>query len=188
MNKQEAIKLVNEMTVNKNLVKHMLAVGACMRALAEHFEEDGDLWEVAGIVHDADYEQFAKTDPKKHPSVIFEILGKVGADQRIVDAVKAHAWGHSELSKKPENNMEWSIYCCDELTGLITAVALTRPSKKLADVEVKSVRKKWKKKDFAAGVARENIEMCEQELGIPLDEFIGICLQAMQGISGELGL
>lgn len=187
MTKPEALDFIKSTTQNPNLIKHMLAVAACMKALAKHFNEDENLWEIAGIVHDSDYEMF-KDDPKKHPSKVFEWLEKKQVDPRITQAVKAHAWGWRDDLPKPETKMDWSIYCCDELTGFITAVTLMRPSKKLADVTTESVLKKWKKKEFARGVIRENIEMCDKELGIKLPEFIDLCIKAMQGISNDLGL
>jgi len=187
MNKSNALSLIKEKTQNSNLVKHMLAVAACMKALAKHFDADEDKWEIAGLVHDADYEMF-KNDPKKHPSLIFEWLEKDGYDKDIIHAVKAHAWGWREDLPKPESKMDWSIFCCDELTGFIIAVTLMRPTKKISDTTVESVLKKWKKKEFARGVIRENIEMCESELGIKLPDFIQICLTAMQEISKDLGL
>src|SRR3989344_2804784 len=120
MNRQEALQLVNSWTKNQNLVKHMLCVEAEMRELAKYFGEDEDLWGLAGLLHDADYEMF-KDDPKNHPSKIFSELEKRKVDERIISAIKAHAWGHSEIAKEPENNLEWSIYACDELSGFIVA-------------------------------------------------------------------
>ncbi|NMC36208.1 HDIG domain-containing protein [Candidatus Beckwithbacteria bacterium] len=187
MNRQEALDFVNSTTSNKNLVKHMLAVGACMKALARYFNEDEEMWEVAGIVHDGDYEMFKDT-PEKHPSKIVEMLEEKGVDPKIIKASLRHGWGWKADISEPETNMEWSLYACDELTGLITAVTLVRPSKKLADVKVEDVLKKWGKKDFAKGALRENIDFCEPKLGIKREDFIAICLKAMQGISNELGL
>lgn len=187
MTRHDAYTLVTEWTKNKNLIKHMLAVEAVMRALARKFGEDEDLWGTAGLVHDADYEMF-KDNPKKHPSKVFEELEKRDADPRIISAVRAHAWGWREDLPKPTNNMEWSIYTCDELTGFIIACALVRPERSLNALTVESVLKKWPQKSFAAGVHREQIEMCEQELGIPVKEYIGIALSAMQEIHEELGL
>ncbi len=190
MNKQQAIEFSKKYTKNKNLIKHMLAVGACMRGLAIHFgesEAEQEKWEVAGIVHDADYETL-KDDGDKHPSLVFGWLEEEGVEESIINAVKAHAWGFSPICKEPSNNMEGSIYCCDELTGLIIAVALVRPSRKLADVDVSSVMKKWHKKDFAAGVIRENTELCEKKMGIKLEDFIDICIKSLQSISDDLGL
>ncbi len=187
MNKTNALSLVNQNAKNPNLIKHMLAVAACMKVLAKHFGEDKQMWEIAGLVHDADYE-ILKNEPEKHPSLVFEWLEKDGYDPKIIQAVKAHGWGWKEDLPKPESKMDWSLYCCDELTGFIIAVTLMRPSKKLADTTVENVLKKWPKRDFAKGVIRENVERCEPELGIKFPDFVGICLKAMQGISDELGL
>lgn len=188
MTRADAYELVTQWTKNPNLVKHMLAVEAIMRALARHFGEDEELWGIAGLVHDADYEQFKDTDAKKHPSVIFDELAKRNADPKIIASVRAHAWGWREDLPKPQTNMEWALYCGDELSGLITACALVRPDKKLASLAVDSVMKKFPQKAFAAGAIRENILHCEKELGIPLPEFVGIALGAMQGAHEALGL
>jgi len=182
--KSEAIELLHSQMQSQNLRKHCLSVAAVMRSLAKHFGEDEDLWEVAGIIHDADYEKY----PEKHPSVLIEELEKRKEDPELIAAIRAHAWGYRDGLPKPETKMEWSLYTCDELTGLIVACALVRPDKKLASVDVASVQRKWKQKSFAAGVDRAQIEMCEKELGIKLEDFIGIALKAMQGISSELGL
>ncbi len=195
MTRADAYELVIQWTKNPNLVKHMLAVEAIMAALAKHFNEDEGLYRIAGLVHDADYEQFKDGDPKQHPSVIFDELAKRGADSRVIAAVRAHAWGWREDLPKPETKMEWSLYCADELSGLITACALVRPDpstgsgqSKLQSLTVESVMKKFSIKSFAAGAIRENILHCEKELDIPLSEFVGIALTAMQEIHEALGL
>lgn len=188
MDRTQALALVSRLTVNRNLIKHMLAVEAIMRALARRFGEDEEMWGIAGLVHDADYDMFAKSDPKKHPSVIFSELEKLNADPRIIRAVRAHAWGWRDDLPEPSTTMEWALYTCDELSGFITACALVRPDKSLANLSVESIQKKWPQKAFAAGVHREQIELCASKLGIPLPEFIGLSLDAMRGISGELGL
>jgi len=185
MNRERVYKLVLEMTKNQNLVKHMLAVETEMRALAKHFSEDEELWGVTGLIHDADYEEMKE----KHPSAeFFKQLEELKFDQKIIQAVKAHGWNFQPGLPEPETKMEWSLYCCDELSGLIIACALVRPERKLAAVTVESVLKKWKEKSFAAGVHREQIALCEEKLGIPLPEFIELGLKAMQAISGDLGL
>ena len=185
MNRDQALQLVNDWTENKNLVKHMLAVEAQMRGLAKHFSEDEELWGLAGLVHDADYEEMQT----KHPSAeFFQELTDRGYDPKIVNAIKAHGWKFQEGLPEPQTKMEWSLYCGDELSGLIIACALVRPSKKLAEVTLESVKKKWPQKAFAAGVDRAQTELCEEKLGIKLDEFIGICLKALQGISQDLRL
>jgi putative nucleotidyltransferase with HDIG domain len=192
INKQEALDLLHSKMQSQNLRKHCYSVAAVMRALAEYFikndpesvEVSVDTWEIAGLLHDADYEKH----PDKHPSVILDELEKRNENPGLIAAIRAHAWGYRDEFPKPSNKFEWSLYCCDELTGLITACALVRPDKSLASVDVDSVQRKWKQKSFAAGVDRTNIEHCEKELGIPLKEFIHIALTAMQGISKELGL
>lgn len=165
----------------------MLAVEAQMKALATHFGEDEELWGIVGLLHDADYEMF-KDDPKKHPSRIFEELERRSVDPKIIAGVKAHAWGWREDIPQPQNQLEWAIFTCDELSGFIIACALVKPDKKLSSVTVESVLNKWKDKAFARGVIRENIEMCEEKLGIKLPDYVGICLKALQGIAPSLGL
>lgn len=187
MTREQAIKLVEENIKNQNLRRHCLSVEATMRSLAKHFGESEDEWGLSGLLHDADYE-IVKDDAKRHTRLTLEWLSKHEVSQEVKNAILAHGWGYVEGNPQPSNNMEWSIYCCDELTGLIVAVALTRPSKKLADVTVEAVRKKWKEKSFAAGVDREQIAKCEEKLKIKLDDFIGIAIGAMQGIHEELGL
>lgn len=188
MNRQEAYNLINEYTENKNLVKHMLSVEAEMRGLANHFNKDEDLWGLAGLLHDLDYEMSTKDDSIVHPLRGVEILEERGVDNKIISAVRAHAWGHVDGCPEPQNNMEWALYTCDELSGLIIAVALVRPDKELSSVSVDSVMKKWDSNSFASGVDRGQSEYCEDKLGIELEEFVSINLKALQGISEELGL
>lgn len=185
--REQSYQLVKRLTLNQNLIKHMLAVEAIMRALAGYFHADAEKWGIAGLLHDADYDMF-KSDPKKHPSVIFDELAKLDADPDITSAIRAHAWGWRSDLPEPKNNMEWSLYCCDELSGLITACALVRPDRKLESLTVESVMKKFGQKAFAAGAIRENIKYCEEKLGIKLEDFVDIALKAMQGIHEELGL
>lgn len=182
--REEALTLVTSWTENKNLVKHMLAVEAAMRGLATHFKEDEDTWGLVGLLHDADYEKY----PNEHPRKIIEELQNRGKPSEIINAITAHAWKYNGMDREPQNNLEWSIYCADELTGLIIAVTLIRPSRKLSDVTVENVLSKWRKKDFAKGVERENIELCEEKLGIKLPDFIDIVLTSMQRISDSLEL
>lgn len=189
MTREDAYNLVTDWTKNKNLVKHMLAVEAEMRALAKHFEEDEDLWGIAGLVHDADYEMLQEEDKlEEHPFRTVKKLEEMDADEKVVQTVKSHAWGWNEKCPEPESKMDWALYTCDELSGLIIAVALVRPDKKLSSVEVESVMKKWDSKSFASGVHREQIEMCEEKLDIDLEDFVEINLKALQGISDKLGL
>lgn len=185
--RQQAWELLTKHMQNQNLRRHCLAVEAVMRALARHFKEEEEQWGIAGLLHDADYEK-TKNDPSKHVVTVVSWLKELGVDESIMNAVYAHGWKFVESCPQPQTKMEWSLYCCDELTGLIVAVALVRPDKKLSSVTVDSVMKKWNVKAFAAGVDREQVKMCEEKLGIPLSEFIGIALSAMQGISEQLGL
>lgn len=189
MNRDQALKLVNDWTKNKNLVKHMLAVEAQMRALCQEFKnkkntENSDDWGIAGLIHDADYDQW----PQEHPKKLITYLEAKKEPAWLIDAIRSHAWGYHGLTQEPKTKLEWSLYCGDELSGLIIACALVRPEKKLAAVAVDNVLKKWKEKSFAAGVHREQIELCEEKLGIALPDFIAICLKALQNISQDLGL
>jgi hypothetical protein len=189
MTRKVAYKLITSWTKNKNLIKHMLAVEAEMRALAMHFSEDEDLWGLAGLVHDADYEILQEEDKlEEHPFRTVEKLKEMDVPKEVISAVESHAWKWNEKCPKPDSKMDWALYTCDELSGLIIAVALVRPDKKLSSVEVDSVIKKWDEKSFAKGVHREQIELCEVKLGIKLEDFIKINLKALQGISGDLGL
>lgn len=187
MTKDQALNLLHERMQNQNLRKHCYAVGAVMRALAQKFGEDQDKWEVVGILHDGDYEQ-TKDAPEKHTLLMHQWLKDAGVeDEEILNAILSHNYSHTG-NTPPSNTMEWALYCCDELTGLIIAVTLVRPEKKLSAVGVDNVLSKWNEKSFAAGVDRKQIEMCEEKLGIKLDEFIGIALKAMQEINSQLGL
>ena len=157
-----------------------------MCALAKKLGGDPDKWEIVGLLHDGDYE-FTKEDPAKHAKLMAKWVRELGeTDQELLTGIESHGWFHE--GKKPQTKMQWSLFCCDELTGLIVAVTLVRPTKKISDVTVQNVLDKWNAKSFAAGVKREDVEHCEKELGIPLKEFVGIALAAMQGISSELGL
>jgi len=184
INRQQTLDYINSRTKNKNLVKHMLAVEAQMRGLAKYFGENEDEWAVAGLIHDADYDQW----PDEHPKKLIAYLEEKHEPAWLIDAIRSHAWGFHEFTQEPKTKLEWSLYCSDELSGLIIACALVRPSKKLAEVTLESIKKKWKQTSFAAGVHREQTELCEAKLGIKLDEFISICLKALQTISQDLGL
>lgn len=194
MTRDEAYKLMNEMLKSKNLQKHGLAVEAIMRLLCGYLKQghkdlpreefDEEEWAIVGLLHDADYELVEK-NPTRHTLVTAEKLASQNVSDRIINGIKAH---HDGIKKSRDNLMEKSVYAADELSGLITAVALVRPDKKLSSVTVESVMKKFPQKSFAAGANRDQILACELELKIPLEEFVGIALKAMQGISGELGL
>lgn len=183
MNREEALQLVKEKIKNENLVKHCLAVEACMRALAEKFEEDSDKWALAGLLHDIDYEE-TKDNPQKHSLVGAEMLEKMELDKEIVEAVKTHNEMHNI---KPESKMAKALYSVDPLTGLIIAATLVLPSRKLADVTPENVLNRFKEKGFARGANREIIAKCEN-IDMKLEEFIDVCLKAMQEIAEDLGL
>ena len=186
MNRDEAWNTVTEFTASDSLRKHMLSVEAAMRAYAAHFNADPDRWGVVGLLHDFDYERYPDVAADGHPVVGSRILRERGVDEEAIRCILSHATEVTGVTRRTD--MEKALYACDELTGLITAVALVRPSKNIADVTVSSVKKKWKDKVFAAGVDRAEIEHATADLGVPLDEHIGRVLQAMQAIAPTLGL
>jgi putative nucleotidyltransferase with HDIG domain len=185
--REEALKLIRKYIKTENTIKHMLAAEAIMRALAKRLEpEKEEEWALAALLHDIDYEI---AEGKEHCLKTVEILKKEGVkvSEEVLYAIQAHGFNlHPQF--EPKTKMDWSLFISDSLTGLIVATALVRPGKKLADVKLKSIKKKFKNKAFAAGTRREDIALCEEKLGIPLDEFIEISLRAMQSISKELGL
>jgi uncharacterized protein len=191
MKRNEALDLLHTHMQNINLRRHCYAVEAVMRSLANRLGGDEETWGIAGLLHDADYE-LLKDDKEKsrkeHTKQTIKWLEDTDASTDIKDAASSHAWKYVEGAPEPQTNMQWALYTCDELTGLIVAVALVKPEKKLASVTVDSVLNKWDSKSFAAGVDRKQIEMCEERLGIPLREFVGIALTAMQVVHLELGL
>jgi putative nucleotidyltransferase with HDIG domain len=184
--RKDAWELVTEFTKNPNLIKHMLAVEAAMRAYARRFGEDEELWATVGLVHDFDYEQNPDLSVEGHPVTGSKILRQRGWPEDVIRAVLSHASEYTGVLR--ETQMEKALWAVDELTGLITAVALVRPSKSLHDVKIKSVRKKWKDRAFAAAVNRQEIEEAADDLGVELWEHVGVVLEAMKGIAGELGL
>lgn len=184
--KKEALNLLHSKMQSVNLRKHCYAVAAVMKALAEKLGGDPDKWEIVGLMHDGDYE-FTKEDHSQHAKMMAGWVRELGeTDEELLTGIESHGWFHE--GKKPVTKMQWALFCSDELTGLITAVTLVRPEKKIANVTTDNILSKWNQKSFASGVKREDIEHCEKELGIPLTEFIELSLKAMQGISGELGL
>src|SRR5437588_5406851 len=183
MNRESAWSLLCEYTQSESLRKHMMAVEACMRAYARKFGEDEDKWGITGLLHDFDYEKYPT--PQEHPFVGNKILEERGWPEDIRRAILSHA----EYSGVPRHtNMEKALFACDELAGFITATALVKPSKSLAEVEAKSVRKKMKDKAFARSVSRDDIINGAAELGIDLEEHIAFCIQAMKKIADCLGL
>jgi putative nucleotidyltransferase with HDIG domain len=181
MTRDEALALMKEHLKNKNLVKHCLAVEACMRALAVRLGHDAEPWGLAGILHDLDYEITDKS-PELHTTETVKILRAKDIDPAIIHAVEAHA------AKVPcESPMDWAIYSVDPLTGLIISATLMHPAKKLAAVDLEFLKRRYKEKSFAKGARREEIEE-SRHLGLELDEFLQIALTAMQGIAADLGL
>src|SRR2546427_9190295 len=175
--------LLTEFTQSESLRKHALAVEACMRAYAKKFGEDQDLWGIVGLIHDSDYEKYPT--PEEHPYKGNEILKERGYSDEIRRAIMSHA-EYSGVSR--DTRMEKALFACDELAGFITACALVKPGKSLAEVEAKSVRKKMKDKAFARSVNRNDIVNGAADLGVELEEHIAFCIEAMKGIAGELGL
>ncbi|KKR91309.1 MAG: hypothetical protein UU42_C0015G0002 [Candidatus Woesebacteria bacterium GW2011_GWA1_41_13b] len=184
--REQAWKLLTEKMQNQNLRRHCLSVEVVMRALAKHFEADAEKWGIVGLLHDGDYE-FTKTDPANHAKLMANWVRELGeTDTELLEGIESHGWFHQ--GKLAQTQMQWALFCCDELTGLIVASALVLPSKRLSDLSVLSVLKKFPQKSFAAGVKREDIAQCEEHLGIKLTDFVQIALTAMQPIASEIGL
>jgi putative nucleotidyltransferase with HDIG domain len=165
-----------------NTLSHCLATEACMRALAEQLGEDPELWGLAGLVHDCDLDVCAD-DPERHALLGAELLRGAGAPEEVVHAVL----GHNDKVERT-SLMDRALWVVDPTTGMITAAALIRPSRSTRDLSVKSIKKRMKDKRFAAAVDRDQIRACEAQLGLELGAFLGICLQAMDGVRSELGL
>jgi len=183
MDRNHAWGLLCEYTQSESLRKHMLAVEACMRAYARKFGEDENKWGITGLLHDFDYEKYPT--PAEHPFVGNKILEERGYPEEMRRAILSHA---DYSGVKRESRMEKTLYACDEIAGFITASALVKPNKSLAEVEAKSVRKKMKDKAFARSVNRDDIINGAADLGVDLEEHIAFCIEAMKGIAGELGL
>ena len=183
--REQALEFLNKQIENKNIIKHMLATEAIMRTLARKLKIDEDKWGMVGLLHDGDYTP--NVPPERQGLEVTEILRKRGFEipKDVTQAMAAH---NSDTGVKPESKMDWAIFCGDSLTGLIVAATLVLPSRKLADLTVENVLNRFKEKSFAKGTRREDIALCEEKLGIPLPEFVKICLKAMQNISNELGL
>jgi len=183
MERAEVLDSIRANVDNENLVKHMLATEAIMRALARRFGEDEREWGLTGLMHDIDVE-LTEGDMNSHSRLGADMARDMGANEAMAHAVLCHNSAHGFPC---ETKLDKALFCADPLTGLITAAALVRPDKKLAGVEAKSVRKRYKEKSFAAGANREQIATCSQ-LGLELDEFIELGLEAMKGIAPHLGL
>lgn len=183
MTREDARALAREKLSNDNLYYHVLSTEAIMRSLAKRENADIEKWGLAGLLHDLDYEETGE-DPKQHGLVTAAILDGIGIDSEIIDAVKAH---NEALGFKRITPMDRALYAADPMTGLLVACALVQPTKKLADVKVKSVQKKFKSKTFAAGASREQMQICS-EMGMEMREFIEVSLSAMTGIADKIGL
>jgi putative nucleotidyltransferase with HDIG domain len=175
--------LLTEFTQSESLKKHALSVEACMRAYARKLGGDVDLWGLVGLIHDFDYEKYPT--PEEHPYKGNEILQERGYSDEIRRAIMSHA-EYSGVTR--DTPMEKALFACDELAGFITACTLVKPSKSLAEVEAKSVKKKMKDKAFARSVNRDDITNGAADLGVDLEEHIAFCIDAMKGIAPELGL
>jgi putative nucleotidyltransferase with HDIG domain len=183
-----ALGIMHEYTASDSLRKHMLSVEAAMRAYAEKFGEDPDRWGITGLIHDFDYERFpnnAHSPTEEHPAEGVRILRERGFPEDILEAIL----GHANYSGVPRASlMAKTLYAVDELTGLITATALVKPSRSVMEVEARSVRKKMKYKAFARGVNRDDVINGAADLGVDLDEHIAFVIAAMQRVAGSLGL
>ncbi len=183
MTREEALDSIKANVSNENLIKHMLATEAIMRALARHLGENEEEWGLTGLLHDIDVE-LTEGDMSSHSKLGADLARELGASEDMANAILSHNEAHGIPC---ETKLDKSLYCADPLTGLITAAALIRPDKQLASLEAKSVRKRFKEKGFAAGANREQIALCS-ELGLELDEFIELGVEAMKGVAADLGL
>ena len=187
MTRDEAKTFTDSHLENKNLRKHCYGAAFVMEALAKKLYGNPDDWYIAGMVHDADFEQ-TKEIPKEHGIKTVEWLKKEGFDnEEILSTILAHNYEHLD-GQEPQTPMEWSLFCADHLTGFIVAVALVRPERNLTSVTLESIMKKWGASAFAAGTSRKNIALCEEKLGLQLPKFIQIALSAMQEHHTDLGL
>jgi predicted hydrolase (HD superfamily) len=189
MTRQEALQTLQVYTKAQNLIRHHLAVEAAMVAIGNNYSARTktpisiENWALSGLLHDADYEITRKT-PKKHTIYLEEKVGKV-LPKEVMYAIKAHNYKYTGVI--PQSPMDWALYTCDELTGFIIASALVQKSKQLSSVTVDFVIKKMQEASFAKSVDRTQIMLCEQQLGFPIQEYIGIVLVAMQSIATDLG-
>jgi len=179
----EALALLKEYNTKEGLIKHALAVEGVMRYMARKRGEDEGLWGIVGLIHDLDYEQFAD----RHCTKTAEILRERGWPEDVIRAVVSHGWGICS-DVRPESDLEKVLFAVDELTGLVAATALVRPSKSVLDMKAKSVRKKWKDKRFAAGANREIIQQGAEMLGVELSDLITDVIMGMREVAEEIGL
>ncbi|MEK9208316.1 MAG: phosphohydrolase [Patescibacteria group bacterium] len=189
MTRAEAYEALHTYITNPNLIKHHLACEAIMTSLCKRFYTNADevllnKWGIVGLLHDADYE-LTRGNPADHTIVLQEKIG-ASLDQDVMHAIKAH--NYLNTGAVPSSLMDWSMYCCDELSGLIITSALSHPDKNLASLDAGFIMNRFNDSSFAKGVNHEQIKMCEEKLKIPLKDFIQISLTAMQGIASELNL
>lgn len=182
-NRSEALALLKKYNKSEALINHAKAVEGVMRYMARKFGEDEEMWGVIGLVHDLDYEMY----PEEHCTKVREILEENGWPEDYIRAVVSHGWGLCS-DVKPESRLEKTLYAIDELTGLVTACALVRPSKSVMDMKAKSVKKKWKQPSFAAGVNREVITQGAEMLEMELDELFTDIIMGMRDVADEIGL
>jgi len=184
MDRADAWALLNEYTTEPSLIKHALAVEACMKAYASRFGEDVDRWGVVGLLHDFDYQRWP--DPADHPLRGAEVLAQRGYPEDVIRAIKSHAEYLEDCPR--ETLMEKTLFACDELTGMVVATALVRPSRSLHDLKARSVKDKMKSKGFARAINRDHIVHGTAELGVDLTEHIQFVIQAMCRVARELAL
>jgi putative nucleotidyltransferase with HDIG domain len=183
MNRIEALNLVKKHVQKRNVLYHMFAVEAIMKSTARHLHEDEEKWGLVGLLHDIDYEKTEST-PEKHTILAEDIL-KETIPEELIRAIKTHNFRYTNVV--PEKNLEKALIACDAISGLLVACALVMPSKKLADVKLETVIKKFKDKDFARGAERERVIVCE-EIGILKEKFFEIALEGLKTVSQEIGL
>lgn len=183
VDRTEALVAIRARVQNENLIKHMLATEAVMRALARRFNQNEDEWGLVGLIHDIDVE-ITQSDPKNHSKLGADLVRQMGASEPMCHAVLCHNEAHGVPA---ETLLDKALFCTDPLTGLITAAALVRQDKKLAGLDADSLKKRFKEKRFAAGANRQNIASCDR-IGLGLDEFLTVGLDAMKSIAPELGL
>jgi predicted hydrolase (HD superfamily) len=181
--REQAWTLLKEFNSTERTLRHALAVEAVMRHGARKRGRDADTWGVVGLIHDLDYERF----PDQHCTKTREILAQRGWPEELIRAVVSHGWGTCS-DAEPQTEMEKYLFAVDELTGLVSAAALVRPSKSVLDLEVRSVKKKWKEKSFAAGVDRSVIERGAAMLGVTLEDLIAEVIEGMRPVAAEIGL
>jgi putative nucleotidyltransferase with HDIG domain len=180
--REEALALMHEHVASESLRRHMYSVEAACRAYARRFGGDEELYGLAGLIHDFDYERW----PDEHPLPGIEMLRERGWPEEVIHAVQAHYAARTGV--EPTTTLDKTLCACDEVTGLVTAAALVRPSRSVMDLEARSVLKKFKDRAFAAGVDREEVRHAVERLGVDLGEHVQFVIEAMRGVAPELGL